>query len=162
MHAGMPCEPGRSTVVVVLIGSGLSQFSFLKLKCLPGSFALFCLCNDHIGRISCSLAGFWAAAPPTLAALLPGCHARVCVCVWGASSAVESVCVWGSTFDLCPLRVCERSVSCSGCAIDMTAPALPCMSTCCMRGAGSLPVLLTSLLSAPRTSFLRPRTEKPV
>lgn len=147
----MPYEPGRLTVAVVLIGSDLPR-RFLKLKCFPVSFALFCLCYDHIGRISCGLAGFWAAAPPTLAALLPACHACT-----GAR-----VCAQASTFDLCPLRVRERSVSCSGCAIDMMAPALPRTSTCCMRGAGSLPVLLTSLLSAPLTSFPRPRTEKQV
>lgn len=91
-----------------------------------------------------------------LAALLPAFS--VCVCV---SVRVHLFCGWTSvyTFDLCPLCVCERSVSCSCCAIDTTGLALLCMSTCCMRGAGSPPVLLTSPLSAPLTSSLCPWTK---
>lgn len=141
----------------------------LRLNCFAISITLS-VSKDHIERISCCLADFWALASPTLAAVscLITCTMCVslCMCVY-TSMAVESlyirsvhmifvpfevhacvcVCVWA----ICFLRSLRRRDD---------SLALLCLSTCCMWGAGSPPVPLTSPLSAPLTSC--PLTESPV
>lgn len=69
---------------------------------------------------------------------------RLNQCVHGPYTRFLSpLCVWAICFLLLP---CHR----------YDGLALLCTSTCCMRGAGSLPALLASSLSAPLTSFLCP------
>lgn len=83
----------RYAILVVYIDSGLkscgggidrfrslSVFSEIELFCcLHHSL---CLCKNHIGRISCCLADFWAAERHwlLLAVLLPAQCVCVCVC----------------------------------------------------------------------------------
>lgn len=133
-------------------GAGIDRFRSLSVLCEIELFSRLhrslCLCKDHTGRISCCLTDFWAAASPTLAAV-----SRLITC-----SLCVSVC--DSTFALCPpLRearacVCERSVSCSRCAIEMMAWLSSACQPAACGGAGSPPVLLTSPLSVPFTSSL--------
>lgn len=60
----------------------LSLFSEIEL--LSRLHHSLCLSKDHIGRISCCLADFWAAASPTLTAIicLITCTMCVSVCVY--------------------------------------------------------------------------------
>lgn len=107
-------------------GSDIDRFRspslFAEIELFSRLHHSLCRCKDHIGRISCRLAEFWAAASPTLAAVscLITCTMCVSMCVYCGWIGVYT----DFTFDLCPLWgacmcVCERSVSCPCCAVEM-------------------------------------------
>lgn len=103
---------GPTAGAAASIGRDLCQ-SFLRLNCFPASFTpSLCLCDDHIQRISCYLAGFWAAASPTLAAIRSLITCLLCVSLC-TSFGVESVYLRSLHPIFRPLCVYERSVSCS-------------------------------------------------
>lgn len=151
-------------------GSGIDQYRALCALCeiellSPHRRSLLCLWKDHTGRISCCCHWF-LASPLRLHFLLDvslTCSMYLFVLVLGVCahpSQVESVHVQILRLLFVPFEggvcvcvcACKQSVSCSGCAVKMTARlACACQPAACdaLAGRPSSSPLLYQLTSSP-------------
>lgn len=149
-------------------GSGIDQYRALCALCeiellSPHRRSLLCLWKDHTGRISCCCHWF-LASPLRLHFLLDvslTCSMYLCWC-WVCAHTLLRLNQCMYRFYVCslsPLKVvcvcvcaCKQSVSCSGCAVKMTARlACACQPAACdaLAGRPSSSPLLYQLTSSP-------------